>query len=562
MNEPILRLTDAGRTKLLEIADESPDLWLNPDTDFDAELKKRGIADYAEETGAVSNGKIALPTGEGYAVRGGGRPEMDRSAPALRDILRNLPARQAEDGRVWEWLTHFRLHRYCCERWPGVRNDKKEHIELHWFVRNRNRNMYQDNTASRTYWVGEVAERAALASNGSLTRERVATHLGENPITYHNIMQSSMTHNPRMAALVLEALMTPGRGSVMGDDGETAAGSADDARTGVSSRGSINLWKRLNLAAGKILPEAMSDHDWNAIIDDLLDEVMRVPEFVKGRRDLRGVKPYRVLSLGAGAQSTVMALMAESGEFGLEKPDIAIFADTGWEPPAVYEHLAWLKEQVSFEIRVVSAGDIKENLKKGVMPDGSKFIGIPVFLQKSDGEPGLMRRQCTTQYKLKPIHQELRSIFELNPRQPVPKGVRVEMWIGISVDEAARAKPSREDWIRKRFPLMDLGFSRAQLHLWFQERYPDRTLPKSACIGCPYHSDGVWKDLKENAPESFMEAVEVDIDLRSNPNITALTPNAKAYLHRSRKPLALVDFDGVKGYQDLMDDECEGLCGV
>lgn len=542
MNEPILRLTKAGRAKLQEMADENPDLWLNPDTDFDAELKKLGMTDYAEETGAVSNGEIALPTGEGYNVRGGGRPDMDRNAPAFRDILRNLTARQAEDGAVWEWLTHFRLHRYSCERWPGVRNDPKEHVQLHWFVR-RNRNLYQDNTASRTYWVGEFAERAAQASNGTLTRERVAKHLGENPITYHNAMQSSMTYNPRMAALVLEALMTR--------TGE-----------GATSRGAINLWKRLNLAAGKILPEALGDHELNAVIDDLLDEVMRVPEFVKGRWDLRGTEPYRVLSLGAGAQSTVMALMAESGEFGLEKPDIAIFADTGWEPPAVYEHLEWLKERVSFEIRVVSAGDIKENLKKGVMPDGSKFIGIPVFLQKSDGGAGLMRRQCTTQYKLNPIHRELRSIFELNRRQTVPKTVRVEMWIGISVDEAARAKPSREDWIRKRFPLIDMGFSRAQLHRWFQERYPERTLPKSACIGCPYHSDGVWKDMKDNDPDSFMDAVQVDIDLRQNPNIAALTPDAEAYLHRSRKPLAVVDFDGVKGYQDLMNDECEGLCGI
>ena len=542
MNEPILRLTHAGRTKLLDMADENPDLWLNPDTDFDAELKKRGVTDYTEETGAVSNGEIALPTGEEYRVRGGGRPNMDRNAPAFRDILRNLPARQAEDGRVWEWLTHFRLHRYCCERWPRARNNPKEHIQLHWFV-HRNRNLYQDNTASRTYWVGELAERAELASNGSLTRQRVAEHLSENPITYHNAMQWLMTHNPRMSALVLEALL---------------------ARTGegVTSRGSINLWKRLNLAAGKILPEAVSDHEWNAVIDGLLDEVMSVPVFVKGRWDLRGVDTYRVLSLGAGAQSTAMALMAERGEFGLEKPDIAIFADTGWEPPAVYEHLEWLKEQVSFEVRIVSAGDIKENLKKGIMPDGSKFIGIPVFLQKSDGGSGLMRRQCTTQYKLNPIHRELRSIFELEPRRPVPKTVRVEMWIGISVDEIARAKPSREDWIRKRFPLIDLGFSRAQLHGWFQERYPERNLPKSACVGCPYHSDAVWKDLKANDPDSFMEAVEVDIELRSNPNITALTTNAQAYLHRSRKPLAVVDFDGVKGYQDLMDDECDGLCGI
>jgi hypothetical protein len=51
-----------------------------------------------------------------------------------------------------------------------------------------------------------------------------------------------------------------------------------------------------------------------------------------------GEPAMRILSLGAGVQSSTMALMAEAGEFGV-KPDAAIFADTGWEPPQVYEHL-------------------------------------------------------------------------------------------------------------------------------------------------------------------------------------------------------------------------------
>ncbi len=50
----------------------------------------------------------------------------------------------------------------------------------------------------------------------------------------------------------------------------------------------------------------------------------------------------RVLSLGAGVQSTTLALMAAHGVVG-PMPDCAIFADTGWEPKAVYDHLAWLR---------------------------------------------------------------------------------------------------------------------------------------------------------------------------------------------------------------------------
>ena len=55
----------------------------------------------------------------------------------------------------------------------------------------------------------------------------------------------------------------------------------------------------------------------------------------------------RVLSLGAGVQSTVMALMTMTGEIK-DKPDCAIFADTGAEPKNVYKHLEWLIKQLDY----------------------------------------------------------------------------------------------------------------------------------------------------------------------------------------------------------------------
>ena len=48
----------------------------------------------------------------------------------------------------------------------------------------------------------------------------------------------------------------------------------------------------------------------------------------------------KVLSLGAGVQSSTLLLMACKGE--IEKPDVAIFADTGWESATTYNHLKWL----------------------------------------------------------------------------------------------------------------------------------------------------------------------------------------------------------------------------
>ena len=45
-------------------------------------------------------------------------------------------------------------------------------------------------------------------------------------------------------------------------------------------------------------------------------------------------EPLNIISLGAGVQSTTMALMAEHGELS-PKVDACVFADTGGEPEGV-----------------------------------------------------------------------------------------------------------------------------------------------------------------------------------------------------------------------------------
>jgi hypothetical protein len=61
-------------------------------------------------------------------------------------------------------------------------------------------------------------------------------------------------------------------------------------------------------------------------------------------------KKLRVLSLGAGVQSTTVALMIEKGE--IPKVDCAIFADVKAEPQEVYKHLDWLKTELSYPLYV------------------------------------------------------------------------------------------------------------------------------------------------------------------------------------------------------------------
>ena len=270
-----------------------------------------------------------------------------------------------------------------------------------------------------------------------------------------------------------------------------------------------------------------------------------------------------VLSLGGGVQSTVMALMASEGAFD-RTPDCAIFADTHWEPPSVYEHIEWLRDRLSFPLYTVDDGrSLREDVKALTSHSGHRsYVDIPVYLKGRDAEgDGIGRRQCTENYKVKPIRRRIREMLGLKPRQRVPAGTTVEMWLGISTDEAIRMKTSRDRWVKNRYPLIEAGMSRRECMEWWNARY-DRPLERSACVACPFQSRHRWVETKRRWPELFAESVEIDARLRSG-----LALDKTPYLHRQRMPLAeavaVDEWDLAKdGQQDGFGNECEGHCGV
>ena len=274
---------------------------------------------------------------------------------------------------------------------------------------------------------------------------------------------------------------------------------------------------------------------------------------------MAGEAELTVISLGGGVQSSVLALMAAEGLIE-PMPDFAVFADTGWEPKGVYEHLDWLEEQIPFPIHRVGRGNIREDILAGTNSTGQQFTPIPAFVRSVNGKTGIAKRQCTREYKLAPIELELRDLLGLGYGQRVPDGIFVELWKGISRDEIIRMKPSRQPWIVNYWPLIDMGFTRSDCKAWFNKRYPDRELPRSACIGCPYHSDYEWAKMQRHDPESWADAVYVDNALRSNTRAERF--NREIYLHSSMKPLNEVNFVPGQVQASLFGNECEGICGV
>jgi hypothetical protein len=321
-------------------------------------------------------------------------------------------------------------------------------------------------------------------------------------------------------------------------------------------------------------------------------------------------EPIHILSLGAGVQSSTMALMASEGLI-LPMPSGGIFADTGDEPKSVYNWLEWLIPKLVFPVFKVSKGRLSEHaLRVRIRKDGKGSwvpSGVPHYSINSDGSLGHGPRQCTSDFKLIPIQKQQRSMvldrmpewrrkhktalkeisvhekalaiwkrvkkLGQNPGQLPPRpnsaweecqaDALVIAWIGISIDEASRVKPSRDPYIRNRYPLIELGHSRRSCLLWMKlQGFPEP--PRSACVFCPYKSDDEWIRLRDEEPAEFAKACAFDHAYRAAKILTVSKKGFMPFIHDSRKPLDQVVFDPSTPDRqiNLFNNECEGMCGV
>lgn len=295
-----------------------------------------------------------------------------------------------------------------------------------------------------------------------------------------------------------------------------------------------------------------------------------------------------VLSLGAGVQSSTLLLLAKEGR--ILRPDVAIFADTGWEPAAVYRHLDRIERDVAkpagIPILRVSVG----NIRNDALDPAHKFVSLPTFTSgpcqtctprghlgtvhnltaeisgtqhdaytgvcpKCTGsgiQLGMGRRQCTNEYKLRPIKEQVRALLGYPHPAHMPRGIVADQQIGISRDEIGRAKDTGIQYLRSVHPLLYLdgaadgreGWTRSDCYRYLRA-HGYRHVPKSACIGCPFHGNRQWRDMRDNHPAEWADAVAFDHSLRAVPRLDGI----REYLHVSRVPLDEAPIDRVSGHE-------------
>jgi hypothetical protein len=263
----------------------------------------------------------------------------------------------------------------------------------------------------------------------------------------------------------------------------------------------------------------------------------------------------RVYHLGAGRQSSYLIERMLDGE--LPRADIVVFADTGDEPYWVYKQVEYLKARCEEQgIRLVIVRrpgrglvyDIQHNLDQ-------RFASLPLYTRGDDGKIGRMRRQCTSEYKIKPSenliltwlveHGHAQVVIDKNGKasRRVRSDVYTENYYGISFEEFWRAGNRGAGWQKAIYPMIDERKT-ADAVEWLQAHH--RPVPKkSACRICPFHDDDYWLWMQTEEPADFEHACQFDEWLRS--------PEAKnrkqlkglrqdVYLHRTCQPLRSIDF--------------------
>lgn len=327
---------------------------------------------------------------------------------------------------------------------------------------------------------------------------------------------------------------------------------------------------------------------------------------------------FDVLNLGGGVQSSRVLLGACRGE--LPRFDAAVFADTQWEPKAVYANVEFLKGECAragIPLVVTGVGasirdEILQFMRSRKRAGRKRYASAPMFVRNRDGSQGRMKRQCTKEYKIEVVERWVRrELLGLAPGRRVPKGVLVRQWFGISDDEASRAAfpgvyrktkakagtdllglpvyrggrrwmPAR--WRHNVYPLLNEVWTpdrrvlaeailprreqRADCLDWLALRFPARHFPRSACVGCPFRSNAEWRDMRDNRPDEWADACDFDDRQRQLDRARAVERNVLTgtpYVHRQMVPLRMADLGGIGekgGGCGTLYDGLDGVCDV
>lgn len=227
-------------------------------------------------------------------------------------------------------------------------------------------------------------------------------------------------------------------------------------------------------------------------------------------------------SYGGGTQSVAIAVLVTQGK--LPKPECTLISDTGRESSETWDytdaHVRPLLRSVGVEIEVVP-----HSLSTVDLYSANGDLLVPAFT-----DSGKLDTFCSTEWKKRPIQRYLRQ-KGYGPSRPV------ETWIGISLDEIGRAKPSGAEWQEYTWPLI-MGLPVAMRRVDCVDVVVAAGLPsppKSSCWMCPHRQNPQWEHQRVYYPQDHHKACAFDDSVRARDG------HGGVYIHKSRVPLRDAD---------------------
>lgn len=271
-----------------------------------------------------------------------------------------------------------------------------------------------------------------------------------------------------------------------------------------------------------------------------------------------------VLNFSGGAQSTCILAMVALGDLNPCRPFYVLNADPGMEAKSTYHHIdIWreLAARKNVVIETVPGPNLYDDIVN--LPGHATRLDTPAYyVRKPDGSRGKLRQKCTAHYKIAPMDRAIRRIMARDFGVPlktskIPRGF-VEKWIGFTKDEVHRVKPPEQRYIAFRFPLIDMGMTKADTAAWFND-HNMAIPPRSVCNGCFAHSPRELKEMHDTRPDDWAQAVAVDNAIRDWSRLGVLHP---VYVSDTLLPLEALARRGFKvDDEDKPRESCDsGYC--
>lgn len=194
------------------------------------------------------------------------------------------------------------------------------------------------------------------------------------------------------------------------------------------------------------------------------------------------------------------------------------------------------------ELKTMRHGAVR-TLYQEIVHEELRGIPIPIY----DKYGGPSKRSCTKNYKIVTIAKETK-------RRGATKDHPAIMGLGISIDEYQRMRnDSPIVWQVFDYPLITLRLSRRDCASIIQHAGLP-VPPKSACWFCPYTRPKDWRNMQNNNPSLFMNAVVLERDIMAKRERNG---HEVAYLSRKGQPLD----QAFAGHQlDMFDDDPDDTC--